>query len=66
MKAIKFDHFEMALQKYNQLKLKSLMGKALSVKEQAFMMYFDNQVARNASDEVIRLQFVSLFNTLFD
>ena len=67
MKSIgKFTPFEMALQKYNQLKLKNLMGKILSVKEQAFMIYFDNQVVKKTSDEVTRLQSVTLFNTLLD
>lgn len=60
------NHFEMALKKYNEIKLKGLIGKVLSVKEQAFIVYFDNQVVRNSSDETTRLQFLSLFNTLLD
>ena len=70
MKAISsfnhFNDFEMALKKYNQLKLKSMMGKDLPIKEQAFVMYYDNQVVKSTLDETIRLQFVILFNNLFE
>lgn len=61
--------FDQVTSKYHQIKLKNLVGEALSEKEQAILYFYNNNVLKYGLSqderEQAKTQVINLFNSLF-
>ena len=61
--------FDQVTSKYHQIKLKNLVGEALSEKEQAILYFYNNNVLKYGLSqddrEKAKIQVINLFNSLW-